>query len=227
VGLIIRGSACRASHSAAVAADTSSLANREGKQSPTAAAKLVLTDALAATHLEHTSVYPGIFLDYYTLNGDLASHIPRTAFALDVQANAAAIPGAGDYPVYLTHSRDIAAYTARLLALPTRWAPKYWLHGAVKTWNEMVAIAEKAKGVKFEVTYDGVETLKSGGMTELPGHSLLYEAFGGVAAKPVFQQMVSLLSAWMAEGRLREGTPLLNDLFPDVRTVTVEEAMRV
>jgi hypothetical protein len=200
--------------------------NRQARLSPIAAAKLVLTDALDATHLEHTSVHPGIFLDFYTLNGDVASHVPRTALALDIQANAAAIPGSGDYPVYLTHSRDIAAYTARLLSLPTRWVSKYWLHGDVKTWNEVVAIAEKAKGVKFDVTYDSVEKLKGGAMTELPGHKILYEAFGGVAAKPVFQQIMSQLSVWIAEGALREGKPSLNEMFPDVRTVTVEEAIR-
>jgi hypothetical protein len=46
--------------------------------------------------------------------------------------------------VYSPHSRDLATYTARVLSLP-KWEKKYGSHGDVKSWNEMIATAEKAE----------------------------------------------------------------------------------
>jgi hypothetical protein len=195
---------------------------RQGNLSPMAAGRITLIDAAEATSLEWSAIFPGVFLDFYALS--VPSHVPKTAMAVDIVANAAAIPGSGDYPMYFTHSNDIARYTVALLGLE-KWETKYFVVGDTKTWNEFIAIAEAAKGVKFDVTYDSIEKLQKGECTELPGHKAIYELFGGEAAKPMFQKLISQLAVWMAEGKLRMERPLLNEMFPEIEPLTVEKAL--
>lgn len=176
--------------------------HRHGKDSSFAASRLVLLEALSKTKLEWTAIFPGIFLDFYTLSID--SNVKRTALAIDMDGNAAAIPGDGNYPMYFTHTTDIAKYTNALLGLDN-WEKKYYLVGNEMTWNEVVAIAEEAKGVKFNVAYDSVEKLKTGVMTELPGHKATYEhifANHNEDVKAMFQKVISVVAVFMAEGNM-------------------------
>ncbi|KAF2692136.1 NAD(P)-binding protein [Lentithecium fluviatile CBS 122367] len=192
----------------------------QAKVSPMAAARLTLLDAMkATTSLEWTAIFPGVFLDFYALS--TPSHVPRNAMAIDIDANAAAIPGDGTYPVYFTHSTDIAKWTVALLGLKD-WETKYFLVGDTKTWNEFIAIAEAAKGVKFDVAYDPIEKLERGEITELPGNKALYELSGG---KAMFQKFVAQIAVWMAEGRMLYKAPFLNEMFPDIRPLTVKAAL--
>jgi hypothetical protein len=183
---------------------------------------VTLLNTLPTTSLEWTAIFPGIFLDFYALS--IPSHVPHMALGVDINANVAGIPGSGTYPNYFTHTVDIAKYTVAVLGIK-KWETKYFIVGDTKTWNEFLSIAEEAKGVKFEVTYDPIEKLKKGEVTELPGHKAVYEMFGGEAAKPMFQQMVAQLSVWMAEGQMKYKGPFLNEMFPDIKPVTVQQAL--
>ena len=187
-----------------------------------AAGMLTLLDAVEATSLEWTAIFPCIFTDFYGLS--VPSYVPKTAMAIDIDGNAAAIPGSGTYPLNFTHTIDIAKYTVALLG-QSKWETNYFISGDVKTWNEVIAIAEAAKGVKFDVVYDSIEKLQKGEISELPGHVAMYEALGGAAAKPAFQGVLAQLAVWMAEGKIKSERPLLNELFPDVEPVTVEQAL--
>ena len=188
-----------------------------------AAPRLRLIEALRETGLEWTTVYPGTFLDYYTLT--VPSYVRRTALAVDVDGNAAAIPGDGTYPVYFTHTSDIAKYTVALLGL-SQWEQKYYLYADRKTWNEVVAIAEAAKGAQFAVTYDSIEKLGRGEVTELPGHKAVYQTFfDGADGKAMFQKVMSGAALSMAQIRMVYEGPCLNDIFPDIRPLTVQEAL--
>lgn len=182
-------------------------------------------DALSKTGLEWTVIYPGIFLEYYVTG--LPTHLTRHKIAVDVDANAAGIPGSGNVPITFTYTFDIAKFVAELLSLE-KWEQKYFTVGDSKTWNEVVAIAEQAKGVKFVVSYDPVEKLEKGQITELPGHKKAYEEFGGEAvAKPMVQGMNARFGLWMEEGAFsfRDGA-FLNDMFPDIKTLSMEEAWK-
>lgn len=162
-------------------------------------------------------MYNGIFLDYYALR--IPSYVPNTALAIDMKANAAAIPGDGTYDVPFTHTRDIAAYTVSLLSVE-KWEPKYYIAGDTKTWNDMVALAEKARGVKFQVAYDDAEKLRSGEVTKLPGHQSIYETFG-----PVFAKVQARLSLFMVEVSMVGKGPHLNEMFPEIEAFTAEKAL--
>lgn len=72
------------------------------------------------------------------------------AVALDVENARAAIPGTGNANVAMTHSSDIGAFVARMLALETeRWPEKCWIVGDRLTWNEALVFAERARGEFF------------------------------------------------------------------------------
>ncbi|KAF2443021.1 NAD(P)-binding protein [Karstenula rhodostoma CBS 690.94] len=195
----------------------------QGKVSPFAGSRLTLLDALSTTKLEWTAIFPGIFLDFYTLS--IPSYTKRSALAIDIDGNAAAIPGDGNYPVYFTHTTDLAKYTTALLGLD-HWQKKYYAYGDKMTWNEAVAVAETAKGVKFSVAYDSVEKLKRGEITELPGHKAVYkQLFGSEDAKANFQKMMSGVAVFMAEGQMVYEGPLLNEIFPSIKPLKVRDAM--
>ena len=75
-------------------------------------------------------------------------------------------------------------------------------------------------GSKFDVTYDSVEKLKRGEITELPAHTYLYEYF----PKPLLVEMLSKFGLWVVYGIMshpREGT--LNEQFPEITTTTMKE----
>jgi hypothetical protein len=180
-------------------------------------------DELRKTNLEWTAIYNGIFLDYYVPG--LPSYLSTSSICVDVASNFAGIPGAGNAPVTFTYSYDIGKYVAALLGVD-KWEQDYRITGETKTWNEVVAITEKAKGVKFDVFYDPLEKLEKGQITELPGHKAMYATFGGEEiAKPMVQGIFARFGLWMEEGQLvyKDG-PSLNELFPEIKPVGLKEA---
>ncbi|KAF9734416.1 hypothetical protein PMIN04_000644 [Paraphaeosphaeria minitans] len=151
----------------------------------------------------------------------------KSALAIDMDGNAAGIPGDGNYPVYFTHTTDVAKYTAALLGLD-HWQKKYFVYGDEMTWNEAVAISQAMKGVKFNITYDAIEKLERGEITELTGHKATYAHLLGsdsADAKAMFQRIMSGVVAFMAEGHMVYEAPLLNEIFPDIKALKVKEAM--
>jgi hypothetical protein len=146
---------------------------------------------------------------------------------VDVENDAAGIPASGNAPITFTYSYDIGKYVAALLGTD-KWENEYSITGETKTWNEVVAIAEKAKGVKFNVAYDAIETLEKGQVTELPGHDKAYAAFGGrERAKPMVQGIYARFGLWMEEGLFvyKEGHAL-DKMFPDIKPLGMEDAWK-
>ncbi|KAF4872122.1 Oxidoreductase BOA1 [Colletotrichum siamense] len=134
---------------------------------PTYEWKFKAVDRLKETDLEYTQFSNGMFMDYW-----LAPRI-ESAFRLnlpcwvDLDNHIAAIPGDGNRPIVLTHSRDIGRFVAAVLGLP-RWERRYYLVGDRLTVNDFVAIAEETSGVKFEKKYDKLDVLREGNCTPLP-----------------------------------------------------------
>jgi nucleoside-diphosphate-sugar epimerase len=83
-------------------------------------------------------------MDYYGLP-NVKSYLQPFVFAVDMAANAAAIPGSGDTPVAFTHTFDVAKFVAALVGQPD-WPERSVIIGDKRTWNEVVAIAEDVKG---------------------------------------------------------------------------------
>ncbi|TEA19773.1 Oxidoreductase BOA1 [Colletotrichum sidae] len=167
------------------------------------------------TGLEHTVIHNGFFLDYWGPRAE-KSHMTPLALFVDIPGHAAAIPGTGDVPAVFTHTRDVARFVAAALDLD-EWEPEFYVVGDKLTLNELLGIAESAKGAKFNVAYDSVEKLRASEPTELPSQVAAYPFF----PKQAYQAFAATFGLWFAGGVFDippAGTKTLNDVFPDIKT---------
>ncbi|GKU08415.1 hypothetical protein FLAG1_11209 [Fusarium langsethiae] len=119
----------------------------------------------------------------------------------------------------LTYTFDVARFVVVALDLPA-WPRELRIVGDTLTYNELIKLAENARGAKFDVKYE--EKLRSFQITELPEHGKDYRKF----PKEVLLPFLSIFQRWTAEG-LGE-VPLegsLNKKFPDIKTLTAKELM--
>ncbi|EUC29679.1 hypothetical protein COCCADRAFT_105869 [Bipolaris zeicola 26-R-13] len=175
-----------------------------------------ITEALGQTSLEFAVIHPGVFMDYYV---PLPTHVTVLPIVVSLSAKYAAIPGSGNVPVSFTHTSSTGKYLSHLLAKPPgTWQKRYFISEDNRTWNEVVALAEKHMGVKFEVVYDSSEKTSRGEVSEMPGIEVLYESFGGgEEAKRFVMGWLTGYAQWMEKGHFcyQEG-PLLSEEFSDV-----------
>ncbi|KAH7254699.1 hypothetical protein FSOLCH5_011310 [Fusarium solani] len=186
---------------------------------PIAKAKLAVTAALEKTNLEHTSWLIGYFADYY-IAPHLPSHMTILRVVIDMANNAAAIPGSGDVPVAFTYTVDLAKFVSASLSLP-KWQPETYLVGDKLTWNQLLALAEAAKGTKFSVTYDSVDSLKEGKVSELPSHAAMY----GFLPKEQLQGILATFGLMFEGGLFDLKGPSIAQEFPDIKLRSMKELL--
>ncbi|KAK1463854.1 hypothetical protein CMEL01_12615 [Colletotrichum melonis] len=99
-----------------------------------------------------------------------------------------------------------------------------YLIGDEMTWEEFIAIAEEARGgKKFHVTYDSVQKLQSGEITELPGQVAAYSYF----PKQWAQRLFSTFGFWVTEGLFDfPKDRALNQVFPHLKVTGVKEMLQ-
>ncbi|KAI1267746.1 NAD(P)-binding protein [Xylariaceae sp. FL1019] len=181
-------------------------------------------EALKALHqtkdLEHTQFYPGFFTDYWCMPA-VKSHIEAAAYVVDIPNSTAVIPGDGTTPVGFTHTLDVAKYVAAALDLE-KWESEYNIVADKKTWNEFLPLFEDARGTKFKVTYDSIESLKAGNPTPLPAQA---EA-GLFAEGSPFPQLMCFALVLLVNGKfdVKRGRAA-KEAFPDIHARTVKELM--
>lgn len=81
-------------------------------------------------------------------------------------------------------------------------------------------------GVKFTVTYDSVEKLKAGQVTELPSHRGVYSFY----PQDQLQSLLSTYGLLFERGVFNLSSPnikTLNEAFPEIKPWTVKEALDV
>ena len=174
--------------------------------------------------MEWTGIQNGLFTDFY-VSPKVKSYLDPFDMVLDIRANAAAIPGTGDEPVVFTHTFDVAKYVAELVSSKQQWSEKSIIAGDKITWNEFVQIAEQVRGTKFNVTYDTIDTLKQGKVTELPSHPQVYPFF----PKEALQGMLSSFGLAFAYGEFDlkvDSGNSLNERFPEIKPRTVKELVQ-
>ncbi|KAI8654201.1 NmrA domain-containing protein [Fusarium sp. Ph1] len=121
------------------------------------------------TNLAWTRFICGHFLIDYAGQPYIKSYMkPDLHFGIDVANKAASIPGTGNDIIAFSYTYDLAKFVVAALDLP-EWKEETIFWSDKATWNEVVALAEKASGTKFTVNYDPVEKLKKGEISELPG----------------------------------------------------------
>jgi len=195
-----------------------------GKMFPAAGLKLEVLSKLKKTPLEYTRVNCGYFLDYWGMP-KVQSFLQPSTVVLDLHSNTAGIPGKGNTPVAFTHTTDVARYASKALDLP-QWKPDSYAIGDKITWNAFVDLAEKTKGVKFNVKHDSIETLQKGEITELPSQVPVYPFF----PKKMLQGLFAVFGLWFDDGSFDlhpgEGSLDLNAKFPEIKPLKVKEVLQ-
>ena len=82
-------------------------------------------------------------MDYFSTDSHL---IPEVPF-VDIAAGKAAIPGSGDVKVTFTHTGDVGKFVVKLVDSGDRWLEKSIAIGDKATFNEIVMLAEKVRGI--------------------------------------------------------------------------------
>lgn len=174
---------------------------------------LQTVEALEKSGLKYTRFAIGVVMDYFG-QPHIPSHLRPFKWALDIESRRAAIPGTGNEVLSMTYSKDVARFVDRLVD-EDKWPKVSIVSGSDTTLNDMVAIAERVTGDKFNVTYDSLEELKSGKATVVSKSDGPYNGMdpGMIAA---------IVGTSLAEGKMmlpKDGRLA----FPDMRPMSVEE----
>lgn len=79
------------------------------------------------------------------------SYMPPIMMVLDISNDTAAILGSGNVPVTFTHTTDVAKFVAASLDLD-KWDPETYVMGDKVTFNQLLSLAEDAKGKLTQCT---------------------------------------------------------------------------
>ncbi|KAJ5113061.1 hypothetical protein N7456_001595 [Penicillium angulare] len=178
-------------------------------------------EELRRTDLEWTTVYNGFIMDSFGIP-HIKSYMGPIGIHIDMANKAASIPGPGDEKMMFTYSVDIARFVEAALDLP-KWDEQLFCYGDIRTYNEVIELAEKNTGVKFNVAHDEIEKLEKGEMTELPCHQMVYSRM----PRAVAQRRFSLFGLYSIHGYFNnpENKGTLNDIFPHMKTSSVADIM--
>ncbi|KAF9634761.1 hypothetical protein BFW01_g5656 [Lasiodiplodia theobromae] len=175
---------------------------------------------LEKTSLEWTAFNNGWFLEYFGMP-HVKTYIPQTTFVVDMANKRAAIPGTGKELMTFTYSLDVAKFVVAALDLE-KWDRDTIVIGDKMTWEQFVQLAEETRGEKFTVTYDSVNKLEKGEITELPGQVAAYSYF----PKEWVQKLFSVFGLWVTRGVFDLPTEnALNKRFPGIKVTTVKEML--
>ncbi|KAF6804912.1 nmrA-like family protein [Colletotrichum sojae] len=220
---------CRAQLNLIAAADSSTTTRRfvpsefgsmntpeDVAKEPMMASFASTADVLKHTKLQYTRFVVGFMMDYWGMP-HVPSYLEPMHFAFDMGNRRAVIPGSGKDVISMVHSFDLARFIVRSLDSDD-WPEYSGVVGSDVTLNEAMALAQKARGGKFDVVHDDEEALKSGNVTVL----------GNEEGIPV--EMAKEMTAFF--GRIIVGglldipkTVRITDMYPDIRPMTVEELL--
>ncbi|RKK68793.1 hypothetical protein BFJ69_g13283 [Fusarium oxysporum] len=163
--------------------------------------KAAVMDFLKTTDLEYSAWYTGFFIDYY-VSPPLKSPLDHWTVFIDIANRTAALPGSGDVPVAMSYTMDVAKFVAGSLSL-SKWERETLIYNDKLTMNQYVQVVEEVRGEKIQVTYDSLDLLKSGKITELPSHPPMYK----FVSKDVIQSFLAAFGILFETGEfdLREG----------------------
>ncbi|GCB18895.1 isoflavone reductase homolog P3 [Aspergillus awamori] len=174
---------------------------------------LDVAEMLKKTKLQYTRVCPGVLMDYWGMPR-VRTNIHQHVIGIDVANCWAGIPGDGNDTMSVTYSYDLAAYIVKLLDLD-EWPEFSVFAGDDVTYNELLELAEEARGKKFEVIYDSAEKIKEGQVTVPPFLTGYSEAEA--------LEMTVLVSRLTIAGAFDLPKERMNSMFPDIKPIKMRE----
>ncbi|KAJ4172632.1 hypothetical protein NW754_002834 [Fusarium falciforme] len=194
------------------------LHNRDIELSPLARYTFEAIDELEKTRLTYTRIANGWFLDYYGMP-HWKTHLEPWINIMNVEKKWAVIPGDGSVKASFITSQDMSRFVARLMDLE-KWNKVSPIFANTLSFNELVEMAEKARGCKFRVANDSLEKLQSGKIS-------FHEDFPPIGYGEGDQAFFAMLHYQAAIGRylVPRGYPPLDAEFPDLKITTPLEVM--
>ncbi|KAI9648083.1 Oxidoreductase boa1 [Ciborinia camelliae] len=183
---------------------------------PTTALKAIAITELAKTNLEYTSFVNGLFLDYLGMPA-VPSHLDAGLNFFDIPKRIAVPIGTGKVPLVMTYTRDVARFVVASLSLE-KWEQRSYIVGDRKSWHEVVEILGKVAGGEFTIV-DDPSSIIAGRVVEAPAHRAAYSS------------SLKEHGDWFEAGAFSfdvevPNSVYLNELFPEIVPLTVEDAMR-
>ncbi|KAE8154880.1 hypothetical protein BDV25DRAFT_135522 [Aspergillus avenaceus] len=175
--------------------------------------------AVAATNLEHTRVVNGLFLDYYGIP-HWKSYLKPWINGVHVPGKWAVLPGDGLSPINFVTTKDMARFVTRLMD-SSGWKPVSFIAGQTTTFKEICEIAERARGERFFVQYESLESLRNGRIS-FPEFVETGLEGSGQSTESIFA-MFHLTSA--TGGYTITSDDTLDRRFPDIHITTAEEVI--
>ncbi|KAK5048685.1 hypothetical protein LTR84_005776 [Exophiala bonariae] len=171
---------------------------------------------LRNSHVEFTRFIFGWLLD--TWNPKRAkTHMPQMTWVLDFESRQARLPGDGKAPLTLLHSLDIAKYVAALIDEEKPWPEISAFAGSTMSFSEMVEIAERIQGRKWEVSYEPVENLEKKDIFVFKQPEDSYDFGDGL------REITAEFGLMVVKGIMDANVEgLRNEDFPDIKPITVE-----
>ncbi|PSN61719.1 NAD(P)-binding protein [Corynespora cassiicola Philippines] len=174
-------------------------------------------DLLETTELEYTRVANGWFLDYYGMP-HWKSYLHPWINVLSMEKKWAAIPGDGSARAHFVTTQDMGRFVAHLMDLD-KWPKISSIVGEELTMDQLVELAEKARGSKFRVEHDSLEKLKSGKISFISEFPPAGFGDGDEAFYAMIHYQVGL------GGCLVPTEETLNEKFPHLKTTSAAEVM--
>ncbi|RSL60467.1 hypothetical protein CEP54_006779 [Fusarium duplospermum] len=186
--------------------------------SPLARYTFEAIDELEQTQLTYTRIANGWFLDYYGMP-HWKTHLEPWINVMNVEKKWAVIPGDGSVKASFITSQDMSRFVARLMDLE-KWNKVSPIFANTLSFNELVEMAEKARGCKFQVANDSLEKLQSGKIS-------FHEDFPPIGYGEGDQAFFAMLHYQAAIGRylVPRDYPPLDAEFPDLKITTPLEVM--
>ena len=137
---------------------------------------------------------------------------------LDFSHNAAIVPVSGDDKLVFTHSMSVGAYVAASLDQEV-WEEASFIIGDRLSFNEVIKMAEKVKGEKFNVQYVNLEDIRARKIPELEWNRERHEILPKVVVDSIFGIVgEAVVGGFLDIGKGKEE----NDMF-NVRLMSVED----
>ncbi|KAF7551733.1 hypothetical protein G7Z17_g4793 [Cylindrodendrum hubeiense] len=184
--------------------------------SPLARYTFEAIESLEKTGLEYTRVVNGWFLDYYGMPY-WKSHLHPWINVMNMEKKWAVIPGDGSAKATFITTQDMSKFVARLMDLG-QWSKVSFIASETLSFNQLLDMAEKTRGSKFQVAYDSLEKLSSGKISffsEFPPIDL----DGAEAFFAMIHYQAGL------ERYLIENVESLTEKFPEIQMTSAAEVM--
>ncbi|CAD0108151.1 unnamed protein product [Aureobasidium uvarum] len=174
------------------------------------AGKAIVWDAVRKSGLQYTRFDCGIFMNTFATGtpygeSEALANLRPWNFVINMKAGTAELPASGDDKIVFTEMNDVARFVIASLELQI-WPGVSGMRGDVKTYREVIAIAERVQRRKFLVREDSVSAMEKQ-MKEVPETSFYN------------QVRIALTKGWGLVG------DELNKAFPNFELTGVEEYM--